>query len=60
MKKEIKILKILVSILLILNIAIILANYRMQIETISLAKENEELKNIVEIQQLVITELEEN
>lgn len=60
MKQEIKILKILVAILLILNLGMSLANYKMQIETIALAKENENLKNKVETQQLVITELEEN
>lgn len=60
MKQEIKIVKILVAILIILNLGMSLASYKMQIETITLAKENENLKNKIETQQLVITELEEN
>lgn len=67
MKKEIKILKILIAVLLVLNVIISLACYRQELAVISYAKENESLKmeivNLegqIEIQQLVITELEKS
>lgn len=67
MKKEIKILKIITAVLLVLNIIISLANYRQELEVISYAKENESLKmeivNLegqIEMQKSVITELEKS
>lgn len=60
MKKEIKILKILIAILLILNITISLMAYRLQLISTRLAKENESLKGLVEYQKSAIADLEEN
>lgn len=67
MKKEIKALKILTAVLLVLNVIISLACYRQELEVISYAKENESLKieivNLegqIEMQQSVIADLEEN
>lgn len=60
MKKEIKILRILIAILLILNITISLMAYRLQLISTRLAKENESLSKCIEYQQSAIADLEEN
>ena len=60
LRKTIKIQRILIAILLILNIAISLIGYKLQLMATGLAKENESLKGKIEMQQSVIADLEEN
>lgn len=60
MKKEIKILRVLIAILLILNITISLMAYRLQLISTRLVKENEKLSKCIEYQKSAIADLEEN
>lgn len=60
MRKTIKIQRILIAILLVLNIAISLMSYRLQIEATGLTKENASLKGKIEMQQSAIADLEED
>lgn len=60
MKKEIKILRVLIAILLILNITISLMAYRLQLISTRLAKENKSLSKCIEYQKSAIADLEEN
>lgn len=49
MQKIIKIQRIFIAILLIINIVISLLSYKLQIEYIAVIKENKELKEIIEM-----------
>lgn len=49
MKKTIKIQRIMIAILLILSLIICVLSYKLQIEHIALIKENQELKEIIEM-----------
>ena len=51
MQKIIKIQRIFIAILLVLSLTISILSYKLQIEAISVAKENKELKEIIEIKE---------
>lgn len=51
MKQTIKIQKVFIAILLILNLIICVLSYKLQIDHIAIIKENQELRKIIEIRE---------
>lgn len=51
MQKTIKIQRILIAVLLIINIVISLLSYKLQIEYVAVIKENQKLKEIIEVKE---------